>query len=145
MLAEQAGAINNERLAKLPIDVLLKIPDFLVEQGGTALHWAAENGLANIVQLLIEKGIYVDSRYTRSRLTALHLAVLSGHKKIVGLLIEKGANVKAADKNGKTALELAAEKGYEKINHVLVYKIPDSLWTQLEAFFDEFLKNKYIL
>jgi ankyrin repeat protein len=60
--------------------------DFLGKQ---PLHYAAENGNVDLVDLLLSKG----------------------HSKIIAMLLRTGADVTAQDNSGKTALHYAAQKG----------------------------------
>lgn len=86
-----------------------------VEQWRTALQAAAQHGHLEVVQLLLEKGAEVE-RQTISKDeegTALQFAAISGSISIVNELAQKGANVnaRAIGKEGRTALEGAAEHG----------------------------------
>ena len=80
-----------------------------VEDGQTALHWAAERGDIYLVELAISRGSEIDkpnkSRFYR---TALHSAAEENHPDIVRLLIKKGATPSAKDANGSTPLHMAA-------------------------------------
>ena len=51
--------------------------------------------------------------------TAFHVAVLYGHYKTVEALLHCGCDVMALDSNGKTAAQLAEEKGFEDIAKLL--------------------------
>ena len=51
---------------------------------------------------------------------ALHWAVASGHLDIIKLLLANGATVDARDTDGKTAGDLAEERGKKKIKEVLL-------------------------
>ncbi|XP_043469266.1 ankyrin-1-like [Leptopilina heterotoma] len=56
---------------------------------------------------------------------SLHHAVKTNNKKLLKLLLEKGVEVDGQDKNGKTSLHLAVEKGYlDIIEEILKYN-PD--------------------
>jgi ankyrin repeat protein len=54
------------------------------------LHWASENGLANLTKLLLEK--QADPNLKTSKLTnsqtALHKAILNSHEDIVDVFIQ---------------------------------------------------------
>ena len=47
------------------------------------------------------------------------MAAAEGHEKIVGVLIEQGAGVGVQDIEGKTALDIATDKGYTDITQLL--------------------------
>lgn len=51
--------------------------------------------------------------------TALTLAVYSDNINVVRLLLEKGADVNEENGDGKTALDIAREKGYDEIVRLL--------------------------
>jgi len=80
--------------------------------GDTALLVAAYNGKIEIVKLLLEKGAYLEAKesanYPFRGGTALLVAASEGKADIVKLLLEKGANLEAKDKDGLTALLIAA-------------------------------------
>jgi ankyrin repeat protein len=71
-----------------------------------ALHWAAENGLADIAALLIEQGADPDERDHFGN-TALHLALV--YPELIELLLESGADVDAQNALGNTPLHLAVK------------------------------------
>jgi ankyrin repeat protein len=75
--------------------------------GGTPLHYAAENGQKEMVELLIDKGADVNLK-TDFDQTPLHLAAENGQKEMVELLIAKGANVNAHD-GLSTPFDIAVE------------------------------------
>jgi ankyrin repeat protein len=86
-----------------------------VPEERTALQAAAQNGHLEVVLLLLEEGAEVErsSISEDEEGTALQFAAISGYIAIVNELIQRGANVNAGPmgKNGRTALEGAAEHG----------------------------------
>ena len=74
--------------------------------GKTALLYAAERNLPDIVQLLLNGGATVDLADAWGR-TALHFAVRRASLKTVELLVSAGANICAEDKKGLTPLNYA--------------------------------------
>ena len=47
------------------------------------------------------------------------MAVAEGNEKIVSVLIEQGAGIGVRDMEGKTALDIATDKGYTNITQLL--------------------------
>jgi len=78
-------------------------PNVPFENGKTLLHYAANRGHIEIVQLLLERGAKLDIQ-DKDKKTPLHEAMAYHHDKVARLLIEKGANVNLRDKEGKTPL-----------------------------------------
>ena len=64
--------------------------------GMTPLHYAADEGHTEVVELLIANGADVNAKDENGR-TPLHLATYWGEKEIVELLIAAGADVNAKD------------------------------------------------
>jgi hypothetical protein len=85
----------------------------------TPLHAAAENGHAEMIQLLLSKGADVNAR-TASGYTPLHLAAKNGHGLCARILLDAGANVNAQSDNGETPLYLAAGNGHGEMVQLLV-------------------------
>ena len=85
----------------------------------TGLHWAAEKGHLNIVNLLIQYNADIHALDSHGD-TALDTAARSGHVGIVKVLIQNGADVNAVDKNKSTALHGAAGEGHVDVVKVLI-------------------------
>jgi ankyrin repeat protein len=83
----------------------------------TALMWAANCGVLQICQLLLDAGAVVDQVDPFYHFTPLILAARHGHTQVVDLLMQRGADVNALAKgcrgNRVTALSLASTK-YEE-------------------------------
>jgi ankyrin repeat protein len=81
----------------------------------TALQAAACTSNVKMIQLLLEAGADVESkvRHEDEEGTALQFAAISGSISVASVLIENGADVNAPgiSRNGRTALEGAAEHG----------------------------------
>ncbi len=73
----------------------------------TALHLAAMNGNAAIIELLLNRGIEINRSNNMHR-TALHIAALYDNLEAVQLLVDRGVEVDATDQDGETALHIAA-------------------------------------
>lgn len=101
---------------------------FLIEQdadvekefkGFSALHYAAGSGNKDIVNLLIEKGLDINSK-TDNEMTVLTQAVYSGNKNVVKMLIDNGADVNLPADQGITSLLLASALGLSDIVTTLI-------------------------
>ncbi|MBU4269310.1 ankyrin repeat domain-containing protein [Candidatus Dependentiae bacterium] len=79
----------------------VNLPD---SEGRTALWWAAERNLPEIISVLIELGANVDGYGTN---IPLHIAALDGNKEAVECLLSNCANANLIDEDGNSALHLA--------------------------------------
>jgi ankyrin repeat protein len=70
----------------------------------TALILSAVYGAKNIVELALQHGACINTRYKPSGDTPLHCAVWRGHTEIVRLLIEQGADVNTTTFHGNVPL-----------------------------------------
>lgn len=76
-----------------------------------ALHYSAEYGHANIVKMLLKRGIYDVNFRDQSGMTALHIAVEHGHKEIVDLLLKDSAvRCEIKDNHGCNILHTIARR-----------------------------------
>jgi hypothetical protein len=82
--------------------------------GKTALHKAAEQGLSDMVKMLLDAGALPDAA-DKDRNTALMLAAQAGHAKVVEVLLDVGAEPEVKNNTGKTAGEMAAAGGHQPI------------------------------
>jgi len=92
--------------------LLLQNPKSLEQtdkEGRTALHYAAEWGDANIVDVLLRAKCQVNGQDNKGN-TPLHLAAAFGNSAVINLLMNHGANPKIENSNGCTALQEAAAK-----------------------------------
>ncbi len=80
---------------------------------------AAEFGQSEVVKMLVERGINVDSRSSRD-VTPLMYASQNGDVEIVKYLIGKGANVNARPDNKVTPLIGAARTGHYEVVRLLL-------------------------
>ncbi|EEE57026.1 hypothetical protein OsJ_06802 [Oryza sativa Japonica Group] len=65
-------------------------PEKADNKGFTPLHFAAEEGYCNVVELLLAKGAQVDSMSVRG--TPLHLAATNGQHRVVKILLDHNAD-----------------------------------------------------
>ena len=90
------------------------------ELGMTPLHYAADEGHKEIVELLIARGADVNANAGAiTSATALHGAA-GGHVEIAKLLIDHGADVNARAKNRATPLHFAADYVQTEVAELLV-------------------------
>lgn len=75
--------------------------------GMNGLHIASIAGLMQVADMLIRRGIPVDSEMGNG-LTAMHLAVQSNNQSMVGLLLAKKGNPNHANQDGRTPLHWCA-------------------------------------
>jgi ankyrin repeat protein len=76
-----------------------------------ALYIASSEGHVEIVQLLLERGINIDTELAfGSGKNALHIASYRGHHEVVKLLLDRGANVNMNDYYGENALHYATDQ-----------------------------------
>lgn len=90
---------------------------------GTALIAAAHLGHVGVVRELIAAGAPLD-HVNNLHWTALIEAIVLGdggprHQAIVQALVDAGANTKLSDRDGRTPLELARERGYTPMVEML--------------------------
>lgn len=81
------------------------------EYGNTPLHWATENGHAQIVNRLIEAEADMNKTNNRNGETPLMLAAARGHLMAIEQLVSHKADVDATNSSGQTALFIAASSG----------------------------------
>ena len=100
------------------------------KNGKTSLHLTSQGsnslqGLnigpssSNVARLLLERGADVNAR-ANDQSTPLHLAAARfGRVEVVHVLLQHGVNVGTKDSRGKTALQVASEKGNDEIMKLL--------------------------
>lgn len=99
--------------------------------GKTALHIAAEQGRADIVEYLILKGAHI-SPTDNNHFKPLHYAAANGYIDVVQLLIHSGENIDVAteDPSGQSPLHIAAAAGQlEMVRRLIQYGANDQLLT----------------
>lgn len=89
-----------------------------LKNGYTLLQLAAWKGWSNIMVKLIKKMADLNKQ-DHFNCSALHYAVLGKKPEIVQLLVNAGADKTLSLRNGKTALDIANEKGYQQIINIL--------------------------
>ncbi|MBC6973252.1 ankyrin repeat domain-containing protein [Bacillus sp. Xin] len=107
-----------------------EIANFLLKKGAhlhvkaknqnenTPLQAAIANKKIELATFLIEQGADVNAIQSGGW-TGLHEAALLGDEKIVALLIENGADKSIKKDDGKTAYDIALEKGHQHLLHLV--------------------------
>lgn len=79
-----------------------------------ALHKAAQAGIEEAVQVLLDKGVKIDVSFEKG-LPLLHRAAIKGHTRIIKLLLKYGADPDIRDQSGRTAYTCAALGGQNSV------------------------------
>lgn len=87
--------------------------------GSSPLHFAAQYGHSDTIEVLLRAGVSRDTR-TKVDRTPLHIAAQEGHLDIVQLLVMHGADIDAKDLLRMTPLHWAVERGYTDIVEALL-------------------------
>ncbi|XP_065902087.1 mucolipin-3-like [Dysidea avara] len=109
-----------------------------IHDGRTPLHFAAQNGHAQVVGMLIRSKVNVNVTAKDGR-KPLHFAAEYGHTQVVEILIKSEADVNAADKNDETPLHYATENGHAEVVEMLlkskadVSAVKKNGWTALHV------------
>ena len=112
--ASENDTAGLEELLKRPLNPMA-ICEALAEEdieGMTALHYAAEYGRVEPMQLLLEARAEINANTSSVMgrdFAPLHLAVRRGHLEAVRFLVENGAEKEQPDHTGAAALELAVD------------------------------------
>lgn len=80
------------------------------DRGKTALHLAAQQGHAGVVDILLDAGADPMAR-SDGGWTALHNAAHKGHAEVIEVLVLRGCNVNVCTSAGMTALHWASQEG----------------------------------
>ncbi len=72
------------------------------------------------MELLLDKGVYINQVDTLWDKNALHLAARNGHIDVVKILIEQGVDMNEQDKDRRNALHLAAHNGHRAVVKLLI-------------------------
>ena len=91
----------------------------LTDDGFTPIIVAADYGYVYLVKLLLTHGANPDARPRFNSTTALIRAARRGHLSVVRQLLKHGVDVDARDKDGRTAIWLAAFFGHEDVVRIL--------------------------
>ena len=89
------------------------------DSGDTPLHIACEFGHPEIARLLVAAGAAIDDQTTDEGFTPLHYACYQDQPAVMLFLLQAGADASMRDSDGRTALQLAKEKGHTECERTL--------------------------
>ncbi|MEZ0226825.1 MAG: ankyrin repeat domain-containing protein [Alphaproteobacteria bacterium] len=111
--------------------------DALIEAGADPLQYgkngitlvmdAAWSGEAGVIPLLVKRGVVMNAQKEDDGFTALMWAAFGGKGESVRQLLDLGANYDLKNNNGKTALDLAREKGHVHVERLITEKIAEDV------------------
>lgn len=87
--------------------------------GLCAIHWAADRGNADILELLLLHGANVNAQDKEGEQTALHYSAGCGHLNCVEILLKFNADPNIVDSDAATCLDLAIEANEHEIVAIL--------------------------
>lgn len=91
----------------------------LIEHDTTLLHYAAEEGDAELAAAVLQNGAALETRDGDGK-TALAVAAEHGSAEVVSLLVDAGADHRVAISDGRSLLHWAAERGEVAIVELLL-------------------------
>jgi ankyrin repeat protein len=99
-------------------------PNRRVITGATALALAAQEANIEIARMLLAKGAEVNAREMRQATPLIIAAAMdTTTPELIRLLIDNGADVKAQDRQGRTAYDFAAMRGNKEIMDMLKLEV----------------------
>ena len=110
--------LGNVLKPKSKEDIIKELSNLSQEEKNEKLLDASDEGILNIVKLLIKLGADINAKNYDGN-TPLIFASANGYLDIVKLLIENGADINVKNKRKHTALYWASIKGYEDIVELL--------------------------
>ena len=114
--AENGSAPMLDRLLTTEADV-----NAATSTGATLLMAAALSGSAEAIDLLVERGAYLDTRDTANGQTALMFAARDGHLDAVRALVESGADVdQVSGGDGTSPMVIAIANGHYTVARYLL-------------------------
>lgn len=115
---------GHAKLAKILLE-LGADPNYRSGNGETALTEAAASGHLHIVRLLVTRHADVNAREVERTggYTPLMYAAANGYDEVVDYLTSHGANIRATNREGKTAAQLAEAEGYDDLSKRLLSQL----------------------
>ncbi|KAJ5067283.1 cyclin-dependent kinase inhibitor 2c [Anaeramoeba ignava] len=96
-----------------------EILEYQEEDGSNLLHYATENSQLDMIRLLIESGIKIDSQNKNGK-SSLHIAVRGNMYDVVEQFIAYKADINIQNKDGFTPLFIAVQFNFYKIAELLL-------------------------
>ncbi len=90
-----------------------RLANYVGPDSNSPLHWAAWNGHAEVVAVLLEDGAEINQQRTLDGWTPLFCATWNGHIDVMEMLLQHGADREIRSTDGNTALHKAAHNGQE--------------------------------
>ncbi|WP_411849346.1 ankyrin repeat domain-containing protein [Stenotrophomonas sp. LGBM10] len=118
------AAVNSGDLVQIR-SIIEKKPDVIdayLNDGWTALTFAAKDGNVSVVNFLIEKGADINKLEGGGN-SPLYWAAKYGHEDIVALLLRHGANIHHKCAKCLEPIDVARENNYEGIVNMLVEQV----------------------
>lgn len=100
--------------------VLLSPPVVLIHKG-SPLYYAAAEGHLDIVKILVQNSVEVDSR-ADTLSSPLRIACIHGHQEVIKFLVENGSDVNQTNEDQDTPLHAAAWFNRDQILKYLIEK-----------------------
>ena len=118
-----ASVANDEETLRLLLSLGASAKQVTSRYDGTALIAAAHLGHTGVVQQLIAAGAPLDHVNNLHWTAAIEAVVLGDggprHQATLKALVDAGANLKLADRDGRTPLQLAKARGYTEMVKML--------------------------
>lgn len=94
--------------------------------GNTSLHWACTSDCALCVDVILQRGAFIDAKNNTGE-TALHIAAKKGFEHLVALLLDNGASALLLNDEGVSPLHLACAHRHTVVVRLLVQRCPEAV------------------
>lgn len=123
LLLERGAKINDNAVSEAAERGQAEIVKLFFDRGAALpegfMHKAAEGGQAELVKLALKHGLSAHERGGYWDRTPLAAAAAAGSVEAVRVLLDAGANANVTDRDGKTAVRLAMDRGAEDVARLL--------------------------
>ena len=86
--------------------------------GNTALHWAAQQGMGDVVEMLLRRGAAPNIQNSNGA-TALHCAASLGVEAVISALLRAGSDPTLKNRRGRTFMDMCRAKGHVHLDYVI--------------------------